>query len=250
MQSCTRSNHGFPRAMLRCRQTLLWGMFLALAVLLLAGCGGEDATPTPTRTPIPTYTPTPVGSGPAPQVVTADTPSAPAAPTPAPTDTPTPVPPTDTPTPLPPTDTPTATPSPSPTATPSPTPTPTPTPDYAFELEAAEQFPSTVEEVRIYAYVYAEDSPALAGYSLRVTKDGEPREVLATSAGGLPGETRPEPGPYTRFANLGVAFFEPPAGEWVVQLVDRDGNPVGPPARFMLEPEDPRRELYVRYRRK
>ncbi len=225
---------------------------LVLALTLLAGCGGRE-TPTPTRTPIPTYTPTPTGASSVPQAVAVDVPAtAGAPPTPRPSDTPTPAVPTDTPTPVP---TATSTPTPTPSATPTspPTPSPTPTPDYPFGLEAAERFPSpitTVDEVRIYAYIYGEDALALEGYTLQVIKDGRSLEVLGRSSGGLPGETRPGPSPYTRFANLGLAFFEPPEGEWVVQLVDGAGNPMGPPARFVLEADDPRRELYVRYRRK
>ena len=231
---------------------LTWAVWMALALALLAACGGRE-TPTPTRTPVPTYTPTPPGAGSVPQAVAVDVPATtPAPPTPLPSATPTRVVPTDTPTPVP-TATFTPTPSATPTPTSTPTPSPTPTPDYPFALEAAERFPSpitTVDEVRIYVYVYGEDALALEGYTLRVLKDGRPLEVLGRSSGGLPGETRPGPSPYTRFANLGLAFFEPPAGEWVVQLVDGAGNPVGPPARFMLEPDDLRRELYVRYRRK
>ena len=228
-------------------------LLLTAALFALTGCG-ERPTPTPTRTPIPTYTPTPVGQQPpAPVAVAPGTesgnPPAPAQPTP----TDTPVPPTDTPTP-PPTDTPTPTVTPTPSATPTdtPTPTPTPTPDYPFLLEEAEQFPAQVavdEEVRVYVYVYSEGSFALPGYSVRVEHDGKELPVQAKSVGGLPGETRPGPSPYTRFANLGIAFLEPPEGVWTIQLV-KDGEPVGPPASFILKEGDELRELYVRYRLK
>jgi hypothetical protein len=245
---------------------LLLGMTIAL--LSLAGCGGGGRQE-PTRTPVPTYTPTPEGAQPA--SVAAVAPAAPTnpplaaegAPTPTftpepPTATPTPEPPTETPTPAP-TETPTPTPTPSetptPTATPTetPTPTPTPTPDYAFQLEAAEQFPTQVEgvdEVRIYLYIYAEDSYALPGYSFSVLKNGEPLQVQARSTGGLPGETRPGPSPYTRFANLGAAFFESPTGIWQIQIVDGNQEPAGEMVEFILGENDPNRELYVRYRLK
>jgi hypothetical protein len=240
-------------------------LLLLLAALLVGGCGGRDE-PTPTRTPIPTYTPTPVGQQP---VAEAQQPTAqPVAPTntplpPTPTFTPepptatlTPIPPTDTPIP---TETPTATPTDTPTATPSPTPTltptltPTPTPDYAFGLEMAEQFPTQlpgVDEVRVYVYIYNGEAYALGGYSIGVTKDGVPLTVLARSTDGLPGETRPGPSPYTRFANLGAAFFEKAEGVWVIQLLDRGGFAMGEPAQFVLGPDDNLRELYLRYHEK
>jgi hypothetical protein len=244
---------------------LCWLCFGLGLMLILAGCGAQPEAP-PTRTPIPTYTPTPIVAQ-AGAVAAASEPT----PTPAPPDTPTPtgeaveaepptpVPATETPTPDPPTETPTATPTETstPTVTPSPTVTPTatpsPTPDYAFRLETSEQFPSQVpgvDEVRIYLYVYSEDEYALEDYSLRVVKDNQSLVVQAKSAGGLPGETRPGPSPYTRFANLGAAFFEPAIGVWEVQLVDPDRVPAGPPVTFVLGENDPNQELYVRYKRK
>ena len=87
----------------------------------------------------------------------------------------------------------------------------------------------------------------------------EPRELgptslmpaaLARSTDGLPGETRPGPRPYTRFANLGAAFFEKAEGVWEIQLLDRGGFPMGEAARFVLGPDDNLRELYFRYREK
>jgi len=243
---------------------------MVLAALLVGGCGGRDE-PTPTRTPIPTYTPTPPGRQPVavaqqpavqPAVAQAAAPAAtpvpptatftpepptatpvPPTPTPAPTDTPTATP----------TDTPTATPTDTPTATPSPTLTPTPTPDYAFALEAAEQFPTQlpgVDEVRVYVYVYQGEAYALGGYTIRVSKDGAPLTVQARSTEGLPGETRPGPNPYTRFANLGAAFFEKPQGVWEIQLIDHGGFAMGEPARFVLGPDDELREFYLRYHEK
>lgn len=239
--------------------TRLSWLILLLAALALSGCGGREE-PTPTRTPIPTYTPTPMGQQP---VAIAQQP---AAQQPAPTNTPvpptatfTPEPPTATPTPIPPTDTPiptetpTAIPTDTPTVTPSPTPTPTPTPDYAFSLELAEQFPTQlpgVDEVRVYVYVYNGEAYALGGYTISVSKDGVPLTVLARSTDGLPGETRPGPSPYTRFANLGAAFFEKPEGIWEVQLLDGGGFPMGEAVQFVLGPDDNLRELYLRYHEK
>ena len=107
-----------------------------------------------------------------------------------------------------------------------------------------------MDEVRIYLYVYAEDNYALPGYSLSVVKDGQPLLVQARSTSGLPGETRPGPSQYTRFANLGAAFFEPSIGVWQIQLIDSEGQPAGPPVQFVLGENDPMSELYIRYRQK
>ncbi len=244
---------------------------IGIGLLALTACG-NDAEIEPTRTPIPTYTPTPAGAAPVAAIeqpptptpapvlevppTSTSTPEPTAIPTetPLPTETPTPVPPTETPTATPlPTETPTATPTPTDTPTITPTITPTPTPDYAFVLEAAEQFPSQVpdvDEVRIYLYVYSESAYALENYTLRVEKDNELLLVQARSTGGIPGETRPGPTIYTRFANLGAAFFQEPLGAWTVQLVDPNGSLAGPPTTFVLGENDINREFYVRYKRK
>ena len=184
-------------------------------------------------------------------------------PTPMPTDTPTPAPtatplPTDTPvptaTPLP-TDTPTITPTPLPTDTPSPvpTPTPSPTPVYSFDLEAAEKFPTdslAPNVVRIYGYVYSPSVFGLPGYRLSVLHNGTPLVADEASVSGMPGLTRDEVSPYSRFTNLNVIFVEPQAGEWRVQVIDPQGLAAGPEAVFTLTADETTRELYVRYRQK
>lgn len=241
--------------------TLKTILFAVMALLLVTACGGRDE-PEPAFTPIPTFTPTPQGVQPAGEVAVAP-PGEPAVqqavetPIPLPTETPTPLPlPTDTPSPTDtPTPPPTETPTPLPTETPTPTATvtPTPTPDFPFRLEAREQFPSVVpgvDEVRVYLYVYNAESYALPGYSMSVRKDGRSLPVQARSTGGLPNETRPGPTPHTRFANLGAAFFESPAGTWEVQLIDPSRLPAGPAALFVIEEGSDQTELYVRYRQK
>jgi hypothetical protein len=247
------------------RRLLLSGAILV--ALLLGGCATGQST-SPTRTPIPTFTATPIIPGaaagptgantnnngavsvaantPAPAIVT-PVPPTPVPPTSTPTDTATPAP-TATATPLP-----TDTPTPTLTPTTTPTPEPTATPSYTFDLQTAEKFPTEAlapNVVRIYLYVYAPSEFGLPGYSLRVNHNGAELPVDERSAGGIPSQTRPEPGPYTRFTNMNVIFVESQAGEWVVQLVDVNGVPAGPSANFQLTADEVTRELYVRYQRK
>lgn len=236
---------------------------LVWAVLLIVCQGCNTARIAPTRTPLPTWTSTPVlngaqsqtqsdadssvviaaaTAGPAVVAQATNTPLPPTAP-PQPTDTPLP------------TNTPLPTPTPLPTATPLPTntPQPTPTPDYAFDLESAEKFPTeslAPDVVRVYLYVYSPAEFALPDYAIAVQHDGVAQTVEGTSRGGLPEQTRVEPSPYTRFTNFSAIFVEPQAGQWTVQLVDTNGNAVGPQAKFELLAEEETRELYVRYRRR
>jgi hypothetical protein len=144
---------------------------------------------------------------------------------------------------------PTETPLPAATDTPA-APTPTPTAEFPFRLEAAEKFPTdslAVKVVRIYLYVYSPAEFGLGGYTLRVTHNGTPLTVEEVSTAGLPEPTRLEPSPYTRFTNLNVIFAEPQAGRWELQLIDEQGNAVGPVAPFELTADELTRELYVRY---
>jgi len=224
-----------------------------LLLLALGGCSfGQSA---PTRTPVPTWTPTPVGQQPA---------AAPVVQVPTVlVDTPTPLPPAapDTPTAAPPTPAPTDTPAvptevpptPVPTDTPADTPTPEPTATvaFAFTLEAAEKFPTdslAANVVRIYLYVYSPTTYGLADYTLQVTHNGSPLTVDEVSTAGIPGQTRSDPSPYTRFANMSVVFVEPQAGRWEIQLLDPQRNPAGPLVPFDLTADERTRELYVRYR--
>lgn len=225
--------------------------FSLLLLGLVAGCSFGQAAPT--RTPFPTWTPTPVGQQQQAAAPVAEATSAPTAtplppPAAAPTDTPTSVPPTPAPT-----DTPAETPTPEPTATPvdTPTPEPTATAVFSFILEAAEKFPTdslAANVVRIYLYVYSPATYGLPGYTLQVTHNGVPLTVDEVSTGGVPEQTRVEPGPYTRFANMSVVFVEPQAGRWDIQLLDPALAPVGPPVTFELTADERTRELYVRYR--
>lgn len=232
-------------------------LVLAAGIILLSGCQFFSGVQ-PTRTPIPTFTPTPIlivaPAGSDPNQVAAQAPNN------QPTQQPEPLPTialqqpaTDTPVPPTPTPLPTSTPIPSDTPTPFPTPTPTPTEvvDYQFELETAQKFPTeslAPDVVRFYAYVYSPGQFGLGDYSLRIRHNGALLDTDAVSTAGLPDVTRRTPGPYTRFTNLTVIVVEAQAGEWVVQLVDQNGTPVGEAAEFTLTADEKTRELYVRYR--
>jgi len=84
-----------------------------------------------------------------------------------------------------------------------------------------------------------------------VLHQGAPLVVEGTSTAGLPSVTSEDPNsPYARFANFSVIFVEPQAGDWLVQLLDPQGQPAGPETLFTLTEGENTRELYVRYRRK
>jgi len=122
-------------------------------------------------------------------------------------------------------------------------------PEFQFELVSAEQF-SEPKLVRVFLYVYSGED-ALAGYTIRVKKDGAEQSVSGASFGGQPGLTWPLVDVRQRFQNLKIEFPNvPAAGLWEIQLVDGGGNPVGPPATFTLNANDPNQELYVRYKKR
>ncbi len=128
-------------------------------------------------------------------------------------------------------------------------PAPTQPPELRFDLEKQEQFAES-GLVRVYLYAYA-DSGALPGYGLRITKDGKELPIAARSFGGQPAFTWPFQDARQRYQNLKVEFpDEPAAGEWTIQLVDSQSQPVGPSATFTLGDNDPNQELYVRYKRR
>ena len=120
--------------------------------------------------------------------------------------------------------------------------------DGVFDLADQEQFAET-ELVRIFMYVYS-DSGALPNYTLRVRYNGTDLPVDALSFGGQPGFTWPFQDARQRSQNWKAEFDNiGPAGTWEVQLMDAQGNLVGPPATFTLSQNDPNQELYVRYER-
>ncbi len=126
------------------------------------------------------------------------------------------------------------------------TPIPPPVPQASFDLKTFEQFPET-GLVRVFLYVYS-GNEALAGYALRVTRDGQEMPVSGLSFAGQPAFTWPFQDARQRYQNYKIDFpGESPAGVWVVQLVDANGATVGPAATFTLRENDPQQELYVRY---
>lgn len=121
--------------------------------------------------------------------------------------------------------------------------------EISFDLEAQEQFPES-STVRIYLFANNAGA-ALAGYGLKVTKDGVDQPASGTSFAGQPGFTWPLQDARQRSQNLKLEFpGVEPAGTWQVTLVNRDGQPVGPPATFTLAANDTELELYVRYKKK
>ena len=90
----------------------------------------------------------------------------------------------------------------------------------------------------------------IADGTVRVTRNGTALTVAESTTAGVPQQTRETPGPYTRFTNMNVLFVQPQEGSWEVQLVDAAGMPVGPPALFVLSPDEVFRELYVRYKQR
>lgn len=152
-------------------------------------------------------------------------------------------------------------PTPPPTARPQPRPQPTaapaqptqpPAPAYGFDLELSKQYPET-NTIRIHLYAYAPPiGKGLPDYSLSVKKDGGQLPVSGVSSGGDALHSWVQPGQDARdyLYNFKVEYQVPPAGRWDVQIVDAGGNPVGPPATFILTDNDQNRELYVRYKRR
>ncbi len=118
--------------------------------------------------------------------------------------------------------------------------------EFTFDLRMQEQFPET-GLVRIFLYVYSGNN-SLAGYSLRVVHNGAELPVEGTSFAGQPAFTWPFQDARQRYQNFKVEFSDvDPAGTWEVQIIDSDGNAVGPSATFTLAANDPQQELYVRY---
>jgi hypothetical protein len=137
---------------------------------------------------------------------------------------------------------------PTPTVAP-PLPTATPAPQYEFMLAEQAQFEERITP-RIHLYVY-ETQEGLGGYMVSVRKDGQGLPTTAKTAYGMPGITWPIPNERQRYTNLKIEFPNvSPAGLWEIQLLDANGRPVGPVATFRLQPDDPRQELYVKYRKR
>ena len=126
---------------------------------------------------------------------------------------------------------------------------PIPIPEYPFELTEQQQHAEQIIP-RIHLYVH-DGSEGLGNYSVRVHKDGATLAVEGQTFAGTPGYTWPLPTERQHFTNLKLEFPHiSVAGQWDIQLIDGAGKPVGPPARFILAPNDPNQEMYVRYERR
>ncbi|MBV7337761.1 SH3 domain-containing protein [Chloroflexi bacterium TSY] len=127
-------------------------------------------------------------------------------------------------------------------------------PQWKFELEMITKHTEANAAV-IYAWIH-EDGRALDGYFLSVTKEGQEVGTNTRSSSIPLGTTKPAfPNhPENKIYNLKEAYTTishptlNPVGKWTVQLVDGGRQPVGPPASFVLQSDDPKMEMYVRYR--
>jgi hypothetical protein len=124
-----------------------------------------------------------------------------------------------------------------------------PAPVAQFDLIRQEQFAETAL-VRVFLYV-TDGTTGLEGYSARITKDGRELPVDATSFSGQPAFTWPFQDARQRHQNFRIEFAdESAAGVWEIELINADGESVGPAARFTLTDEEPDKELYLRYERR
>ena len=138
---------------------------------------------------------------------------------------------------------------PTPIVTPTLEPTPIPTPSFDFNLVIQEQFEETILP-RIYLYVLG-GSEALAGYKVRVKKDGLELPTNLFTFGPQVQHTWGVDGPRQRFHNLKLEFPTVlGSGIWEVQLLDVTGREVGPLAVFRLKEKEQYQEMYVRYERR
>lgn len=111
------------------------------------------------------------------------------------------------------------------------------------------QFPEPVTP-RIFLFV-SSDGQGIGGYTLRITKDGTDVPVKTVTFPGQPAFTWPIVNVRQRHHNMKVEFPTlSVAGIWNIQLIDRVGQPVGPPVSFLLEQNDPNQEMYLHYRKR
>lgn len=127
------------------------------------------------------------------------------------------------------------TPIPSPTPSASPTPSITPTPIAPFDVARGLEFPfkTTNPLLTIWVWVY-EGRPgaerSLPGYRLRVLRDSVDVSTDDTSHGDPPDTTSPLEGSFKY--NLKVELKDPGEADWVIYLVDANGNRQSPERSF------------------
>jgi hypothetical protein len=114
-------------------------------------------------------------------------------------------------------------------------------------LEQAQFAERLTPRLFLFAHVGEE---GVADYRVRVHKDGQELTVVQSTYGGIPSYTWPTPHSRQRYANLKVEFPNvPPAGLWVIELLDPTGVVVGPAVSFQLLSGDTNLEMYVDYQR-
>jgi len=122
---------------------------------------------------------------------------------------------------------------------------------YSYTLVEREQF-SESTMMRIYLYIYdADTKESLSGYNLRILQNGEEWPIYSgRSSEGPPALSWPFQSPRQRSYNFKVELPDiEPEGIWSLQLIDEDDNPVGLESIFVLNEDEPNRELYVSYAR-
>lgn len=117
---------------------------------------------------------------------------------------------------------------------------------YPFVLSEQHQHAEQITP-RLYLYVH-DQLGALGNFTVRVRKDGLTLPTMARTTASLPSYTWPSADARRHFTNLKLEFpHVTVAGQWEVQLIDTQGNVVGPTAQFDLTENDRNQELYVRY---
>jgi len=122
---------------------------------------------------------------------------------------------------------------------------------YSYKLIEREQF-SESNMVRIYLYIYdATTKESLSDYRLQILQNGTEWPIYSDrSSSGPPAVTWPFQEARQRPQNFKVELPDvPPEGIWSIQLLDPNDNAVGLEAVFVLDQDEPNRELYISYTR-
>lgn len=128
---------------------------------------------------------------------------------------------------------------------PPPAPASTPVPAFAFALEETQEFDNSNAFVNIFAKIYKRGDPpeALAGYRMRVLKNGGEWAVLDSTT--VWRDSAP-PG-WGNAVKYNVDKFEAPLDSvtWTVYVIDGSGSQVSPEVTFHTSGDSVKREFYV-----